>query len=242
MYAEIVGAPSNPPLVAFHGGIGTGHYHWSKQVKGLSQDYQLHLPDLPGHGQTPLPEDGSYSRELQVEAIAAYLDDLPGPAHVVGFSMGGHACLALATKRPEIFATLTLIGVSIGEHKGLDGWRHKFDPDDLERDYPVWARHLSKIHAPLGGPDAWKDVCRRDSKGLRVDIDVEDLAGVTCPVLLTRGDSDPAVDPAHYAALRKVWDQAEEFVVPGGAHDVQLTRAKVFQPVFLEFLKRAERP
>ena len=242
MYAEIVGAPSNPPLVALHGGIGTGHYHWSKQIKGLSADYHLHLPDLPGHGQTPLPDDGSYDRELQVDAIEAYLDDLPGPAHVAAFSMGGHACLALATRRPDIFATLTLIGVSVGEHQGLDGWRHKFDPDVLERKYPVWARHLSKIHEPLGGPNAWKDVCRRDSKGLRVDVDVEQLAGVTCPVLLTRGDSDPAVDPAHYTALRSVWEQAEEFVVPGGAHDVQLTRAKVFQPVYLEFLERAERP
>ena len=241
MYAEIVGASSNQPLVALHGGIGTGEYHWSKQIKGLSQNYELHLPDLPGHGRTPLPSDGSYDRDLQVAAIEEYLDGLGAPAHVAGFSMGGHACLALATKRPEIFKTLTLIGVSVGEHKGLDGWRNKFDPDILAREYPVWARHLSKIHEPLGGPEAWKDVCRRDSKGLRVDVEVEQLQGVSCPVLLTRGDSDPAVDPTHYAALRSVWEQAEEFVVPGGAHDVQLTRARVFQPVFLEFLKRAER-
>lgn len=222
-----------------HGGIGTGHYHWSKQIKGLGERYQLHLPDLPGHGQTPLPDDGSYSRDVLVEAIEAYLDELGPPVHVAGFSMGGHACLALATKRPEIFRSLTLIGVSVGEHQGLDGWRNKFDPDDLEATYPVWAKHLSKIHEPLGGPDAWKDVCRRDSKGLRVDVEVEELDGVTCPVLLVRGDRDPAVDPAHYQRLRDVWPQADEFVVPAGAHDVQLTRARVVQPVLLEFLARA---
>ncbi len=239
MYAEIVGPSSKPPLVALHGGIGTGHYHWSKQIKGLSEHYQLHLPDLPGHGRTPLPEDGSYSRDLQVDAIEAYLDDLGWPVHVAGFSMGGHACLALATERPDIFASLTLIGVSVGEHQGLDGWRHKFDPDKLEERYPVWARHLSKIHEPLGGPDAWKDVCRRDSKGLRVDVDVAALAEVQCPVLLVRGDRDPAVDPDHFAQLRGVWPQADEFVVPAGAHDVQLTRARVVGPVLLEFLGRA---
>ena len=55
MYAEIVGAESNEPLVLLHGGIGTGHYHWSKQVKTLSEQFRLHLPDLPGHGRTPLP-------------------------------------------------------------------------------------------------------------------------------------------------------------------------------------------
>ena len=239
MYAEIVGAESNPPLVALHGGIGTGHYHWSKQVKGLSERFQLHLPDLPGHGRTPLPDDGAYSRDVQVAAIAEYLDKLGPPVHVAAFSMGGHASLALATQRPDIFRSLTLIGVSVREHEGLDGWRHKFDPDDLEREYPVWAKHLAKIHEPLGGEEAWKDVCRRDSKGLRVDVEVSELAGVTCPVLLVRGDRDPAVDPAHYAELREVWPQADEFVVPGGAHDVQLTRARVVQPVLLEFYARA---
>ena len=239
MYAEIVGAEENPALVALHGGIGTGHYHWSKQVKALSAKFRLHLPDLPGHGQTPLPADGSYDRDLQATAIEEYLASIAPPVHVAGFSMGGHACLDLATRRPDLFASLTLIGVSVREHDGLHGWRNKFDPDVLERKYPVWARHLSKIHEPLGGPDAWKDVCRRDSKGLRVDVEVDQLAGLDCPVMLVRGDRDPAVDPAHYAELRRVWKHADEFVVPGGGHDVQLTRARVVQPVLLEFLERA---
>ena len=239
MYAEIVGAEGNPALVALHGGIGTGHYHWSKQVKALSAQFRLHLPDLPGHGQTPLPDDGAYDRELQATAIEEYLDDLGPPVHVAGFSMGGHACLDLATRRPDLFASLTLIGVSVREHDGLDGWRNNFDPDVLERKYPVWARHLSKIHEPLGGPGAWKEVCRRDSKGLRVDVEVAALAGLACPVMLVRGDRDPAVDPGHYGELRRVWDHADEFVVPGGAHDVQLTRARVVGPVLLEFLERA---
>jgi 3-oxoadipate enol-lactonase len=205
----------------------------------MSAEFRLHMPDLPGHGQTPLADGEEYSRDLQVSAVGDYLDDLGTPVHVMGFSMGGHACLALATKRPEVFRSLTLIGVSVREHKGLDGWRHKFDPDDLEREYPVWAKHLSKIHEPLGGPDAWKDVCRRDSKGLQIDIDPEELRGMTVPTLLVRGDRDPAVDPAQYAALREIWPHADEFVVPAGAHDVQLTRARVVQPVLLEFLKRA---
>jgi 3-oxoadipate enol-lactonase len=239
MYAEIVGPESSEPLVALHGGIGTGHYHWSKLIRTLASDYRLHLPDLPGHGRTPLPDDGSYNRDVQVDAVDRYLSDLGAPVHVAGFSMGGHACLALAARRPELFASLTVVGVSIAEHEGLEGWRHKFDPDDLERDFPVWARHLSGIHEPQGGPDAWKDVCRRDSKGLRVDLDVEQLAGLDCPVMLVRGDRDPAVDPAHYAELRRVWPHADEFVVPGGAHDVQLTRARVVGPVLLEFLARA---
>lgn len=173
MYAEIVASQHTgaPDVVLLHGGIGTGRYHWSKQIKTLSSRATLHLPDLPGHGRTPLPDDGRYDRQLQVDAVAEHLEGLGPPVHVMAFSMGGHASLALAVERPELFASLVLIGVSIRDHPGLRGWRERFDPDRLARDYPVWARHLSKLHEPLGGADAWRDVCRRDSGGLRVDVD-----------------------------------------------------------------------
>lgn len=239
MYAEILGPEDAADLVLLHGGIGTGRYHWSKQLKALSARFRVHLPDLPGHGGTPLPEDVSYSRELQVAALRAYLRALPTPVHVAGFSMGGHAALALAGEQPELFASLTLVGVSIREHGGLDGWRTRFEPEQLAAEYPVWARHLSKLHEPLGGPEAWKDVCRRDSRGLRIDVDVAALSRLTCPVLLVRGDRDPAVDPAQYAELREVWRHADELVVPAGGHDVQLTRARLVEPALLDFLGRA---
>jgi 3-oxoadipate enol-lactonase len=239
MFAEIEGADDAPDLVLLHGGIGTGRYHWSKLVAALAQRYRVHLPDLPGHGKTPVPEGVAYSRELLVAAVAGYLDALGPPVHVAGFSMGGHTCLALAQDRPDVFASLTLIGVSVREHEGLHGWRNHFDPDVLAERYPLWARHLSKIHAPLGGPDAWRDVCIRDSKGLRIDVDVDALRGVQCRVLLVRGDRDQAVDPAHYAELRTCWPQADEFVVPAGGHDVQLTRSALVQAPLLDFLERA---
>jgi 3-oxoadipate enol-lactonase len=238
MYSQIVGAEGQRDLVLLHGGIGTGHYHWSKLVKGLSAQARLHLPDLPGHGRTLLPEGGQYDRDVLVQAVQEYLEPL-APVDVAAFSMGGHTSLALAETGKDLFASLTLVGVSVREHDGLRAWRQNFDPDVLEREYPVWARHLSKIHAPLGGPDAWKDVCRRDSRGMRIDVDVDALRGLECPVMLVRGDRDTAADAGHYAELRRVWPQADEFVVPGGGHDVQLTRARIVEPVLVDFLKRA---
>ncbi len=131
-----------------------------------------------------------------------------------------------------------LIGVSHREHEGLHGWRKEFDPDVLEGAYPLWARQLSKIHAPQGGPDSWREVALRDSGGLEVDVDLDRMAGLEAPTLLVRGDSDRTVDPSQYADLRGIWPHAEEFVVPGGGHDVQLTRSAVVQPVLLDFLDR----
>lgn len=238
MYSETDGAPDGTDLVLLHGGIGTGRYHWSKLVEPLGERYRLHLPDLPGHGHEPVPEGRDYSRELLAEAVEELLEDIGPPVHVAAFSMGGHASLALAQERPDLFASLTLVGVSVRDHPGLQGWRDGFDPDRLAQRYPVWARALRKLHAPLGD-EAWRDVCDRDRGGMDVAVDLDRLAALECPVLLVRGDRDPAVDPSHYAELRAVWDQSEELVVPAGGHEVQLTRAVVVGPVLLDFLARA---
>jgi 3-oxoadipate enol-lactonase len=239
MHTEIEGPEGAVDLVLLHGGIGAGRYHWSRVLPALSARYRVHLPDLPGHGNTPLPPGGRYDRALQAEAVEDLLERIGPPVHVAGFSMGGHAAMALAARRPEIFASLTLIGVSYRDHAGLARWRDKFDPDKLEQAYPIWARALSRLHAPQGGAGAWRDVLRRDSSGLDVDADLDSLAALDCPVLLIRGDRDEAVDAAQYADLRAAWEQADECVVPAGGHEVQLTRRAVVEPVLLDFLSRA---
>lgn len=239
MHATVEGKGAD--LVCLHGGTGTGRSHWSKLARSLAGRYRVHLPDLPGHGETPLPEGARYDREVLVEAIREYLDAVGDGTgvHVAAFSMGGHASLGLAQHRPELFASLTLIGVSHRQHPGLGGWRERFDPDRLEQEIPVLARHLAKLHASQGGADAWRQVCRRDAAGIELDVDIDLLAGLSCPVLLVRGDRDPAVEAGQYADLRALWRSSEEMVVPNGGHDVQLTRHRLVEPALLDFLSRA---
>ena len=240
MHVDVVeprGSEDSPDLVLLHGGIGTGRYHWGKQAEVLSERFRVHLPDLPGHGKTP-PPDGDYTRAALVDAVRGYLDELGGAAHVGAFSMGGHAALKLCADEPQRFSSLLLVGVAIAQHEGLDGWRSRFDPDVLAESYPFWARQLSRIHADLGGPDAWRDVCRRDSSGLEVEVELAQLGRLDAPVLLVRGDRDPVADPGHYAKLRDLWPQADEAVVPAGQHDVQLTRADIVRVLMSDFYSR----
>lgn len=239
MHVDYEGPEDGRPLVLLHGGIGTGRYHWSKQIKGLvGAGFRLHMPDLPGHGRTPVG-DRPYTRDVLVDAVADHVAGLQQAALVAGFSMGGHTALALAQDRPQLFAGLILIGVSVRDHDGLRRWRANFDPDVLEAQYPLWARQLSKLHDPLGGPDAWREVCRRDAGGLAVDVDLDRLASLEVPTMLVRGDRDTTVDLVHVAELRDIWPHADEFVVPAGGHDVQLTRSDVVRPLLLDFLARA---
>ena len=238
MHVTTRGSSDAPPLVLLHGGIGTGTYHWGRQADALGDLFHVHLPDLPGHGSSPLEDPSSYSRETLVSAIEDLVEQLGPQVHLGGFSMGGHTALALVERRPDVVRSLVLVGVSIREHDGLKGWRELFHPDELARQYPFWAKTLSKIHSPLGGEDAWRDVCLRDSKGLRVDVDPERLAAVEAPVLLMRGDRDTTVELEQYAELRATFANSEEAVIPAGGHDVQLTRAQVVKPLLRDFYER----
>ncbi|HUH08103.1 MAG TPA: alpha/beta hydrolase [Egibacteraceae bacterium] len=238
MYAEILGPDDGADVILLHGGIGAGRYHWSRAAGPLSERFRVHLPDLPGHGRTPLPEECEYSRQVLVDAVAGYVESVGSPAHVAGFSMGGHASLALAQTRPELFASLILIGVSIREHSGLQRWRERFDPDRFEARNPLWAGSLAKLHAPQGGEDVWRDVMRRDAGGLDAGVDLDALGALECPTLLIRGDRDPAIDPGHYAELREIWPHADELVVPAGDHDVQIGRYRIVVPALLDFYER----
>lgn len=238
MHVTTRGAEEGPNLVMLHGGIGTGEYHWGKQADELTDRFCVHLPDLPGHGHTPLDDADDFSRQLLVDAVIDYVAHVGPPVHLAGFSMGGHTALGLVERQPDLLASLVLIGVSIREHDGLRAWREVFHPDQLADDYPFWAKQLSKLHTPLGGDDAWRDVCLRDSKGLRIEVDVDRLSALEVPVLLIRGDRDTTVAAEQYATLRETFPNSEEAVIPNGGHDVQLTRADMVKPVLADFYAR----
>src|SRR5215475_5154359 len=44
---------------------------WESQVPVLSKQYRVLTLDLPGHGKSPLPKDGTLSMELFAKAIEA---------------------------------------------------------------------------------------------------------------------------------------------------------------------------
>jgi pimeloyl-ACP methyl ester carboxylesterase len=233
--------PEPAEVVALHGGIGTGAYHWGPLADWLGDGYRVHLPDLPGHGSAPIPDGRELGGALLTESTIRHLGGFEVPPHVAGFSLGGQVALAVAAQRPELFGSLALVGVSLYDHAGLRQWRDRFDPDRLAKEYPLWARKLARLHEPLGGRQAWRDVCRRDAAGVSLPIDTDALTALTCPVLLVRGDRDPAADAAQYAELRRIWPEAEELVVPAGGHDVQLTRQELVGPALRDFLNRAGR-
>lgn len=93
--------PTKPTIVMLHG-YSSNKNIWNRFAKYFTDDYQLVVPDLAGHGDTPFKEEWSYSMPAQAKRVVALLDELGiEQAHFIGNSMGGFLTARLAIDYPD---------------------------------------------------------------------------------------------------------------------------------------------
>src|SRR4029079_3801942 len=93
-----------PELVLVHGGAQNAHT-WD--TVALALDRPLVALDLPGHGHSAWRDDHDYRPATTAIAIAAAIEALaPQAQAVVGMSLGGLTCLAVADERPDLLRRL----------------------------------------------------------------------------------------------------------------------------------------
>jgi 3-oxoadipate enol-lactonase len=98
---------SGEPLVLLHSGV-CDRRMWAAMRAALPDEWRIIAPDLRGFGASPLPSrDTAYTDAGDVAGLleAAGI----GIADVIGSSMGGGVALELATIRPDLVRSLTLL-------------------------------------------------------------------------------------------------------------------------------------
>lgn len=104
--ADIREAGQGPAVVLLHGYPLDGAM-WSGVARILAARFRVLKPDLPGRGNTPDPAGGGI--EGYADFVEAMLAELPAPAGLAGFSMGGYVALALMKRRPVKVGALALL-------------------------------------------------------------------------------------------------------------------------------------
>ncbi|MDX1606856.1 MAG: alpha/beta fold hydrolase [Candidatus Competibacterales bacterium] len=235
-------AGSGEPLLLLHSG-GMTRAEWQSQRVPLAEHFQVLLPDLPGHGHSPLSSDrltvGDCGR-----AVLALLDHLAlEQVHLVGSSLGGATALWLALNHPERIAKLVLYRVNYRKtDTGHAGTRELADPDYWQRmGLSGW---MSRIHRPQGGPDAWQRVIARVAEALDpADTDhahsLEELAGFDRPTLVVAGDRDPLAPLDDLVAMVRALPQAGLWIMPYTTHVTAANtwRSEAFALELIRFLQ-----
>src|SRR5690349_14735388 len=102
----MVGA-AGPAVVLVHGWSSFKEIWWST-LQALAPSVRAFAPDLPGHGDTPLP--GPVSMRQVAGRLAQFCAARGlGRIGLVGHSMGGHVALELAVAPPALIDRLVLV-------------------------------------------------------------------------------------------------------------------------------------
>lgn len=213
-YAE--GPAAGPPLVMLHGGAGRWQLY-SGMLAELAERYRVYAPDLRGHGKSGWVPWGYTIRDY-VEDIGAFLQEVSGPAVLMGHSLGGIIAVATTKACPNLVRALIvgdapLDAASWGQflrdgHSKLVAWRalsgRTHPVEEIERllgDAPEGNSTLREIFGE--GSPILHDLAERlylhdpDMHGMLIE-DYENVAAgynmetvlpaIHCPVLLVQAD------------------------------------------------------
>jgi pimeloyl-ACP methyl ester carboxylesterase len=94
------GDVSAPPVLLLHG-ITSSHRTWDWLVPELADRFRVLRLDFRGHGGSDRAPD-AYTPDGYVSDAVAVLEQVAGPAAVIGHSLGGATTAALTQQRPEL--------------------------------------------------------------------------------------------------------------------------------------------
>ncbi|MBE7105844.1 2-succinyl-6-hydroxy-2,4-cyclohexadiene-1-carboxylate synthase [Bacillus cereus] len=110
---EVVG--SGEPLLLLHGFTGSMET-WRSFIPSWSEQFQVILVDIVGHGKTESPEDVTH---YDIQNVALQMKELLDHlhienAHVLGYSMGGRLAITMACLYPKYVRSLLLENCTAG--------------------------------------------------------------------------------------------------------------------------------
>ncbi|PWV56921.1 alpha/beta fold hydrolase [Chitinophaga sp. S165] len=211
-----------PSLLILHGAIGA-----SRQLKAiaasLSEKYDVHLFDFPGHGGKKLPE-GPFSIKLFATATLEYIqaNDLR-ELTIFGYSMGGYVAMYLAKHHPGLINRIITLGTKFHWDETTAAREIKMlDTAVITEKVPDFAAVLADLHAP----NDWKEVVQRTADmltGMGKDnpLKPDDYKDIKTASLIMLGDRDKMVTFEETIATYKALPDAKMAVLPGTPHPVE---------------------
>lgn len=103
---------SGPSLVFIHGSLGDGDLDWTGVVPRLAERFTCYLPSRRGRGSTDDHPDHRPGRV--VEDVIAYVESIPEPTGLVGWSAGATLTLAAAAERSDAVRAVAVFEPPLG--------------------------------------------------------------------------------------------------------------------------------
>lgn len=242
-YYQNYGKENANTLILLHSG-GMAGEEWQPQIPLFSKKYRLLVPDLPGHGKTPLPDDTLTISKLGNAVIAMMDAENIQTAHICGSSMGAATAMWLTLNYPDRIKSAIYYRISYRKNQSTHQQTQNMANPEYWRQFGLhnW---LSKLHSPQGGENAWERVIARVSEALNPNNTehnhaLEDFVSITQPVLIITGDRDPVAPLEEAIALYRTIPDCGLWILPFATHITATNtwRSGAFAEEVLRFLAR----
>jgi pimeloyl-ACP methyl ester carboxylesterase len=235
------------PLLVLHGELGVPG--WLRAYELLAQHFTVHVPSLPGFGQSPRPDFIAGVRDLAAWVTWCVRDQrLAEPLPVVGFSLGGWLAGEIATVNAAIFSKMVLVGAAglkpdHGEvwdyfiHSNREAFARALHAPGKSEDY---ARFYEKAWTPADELQAeqnremaarlvWKPYMRSHTLPAL-------LGGVSTPTLVVWGREDAIIPLSVADQYVRAIPRAKAKVLDRAGHMPEMEQPEAFAQVVLDFL------
>jgi pimeloyl-ACP methyl ester carboxylesterase len=241
------------PLVVCVPGMGELRATFRFLAPALAEaGFQVAAMDLRGHGDSDVTFDRYDDVALESD-IRALIEELGGPAIVIGNSMGAAAAVLVAVDHPDVMRGLVLTGPFVRDvpqsrlqelmmRAAMAGpWARrvwlsyypKFYPGQRPADFEEYRARMSKS---LRG----KDKTRAFSRTTRTSHAQTEavLDSVRMPTLVVMGSADPDFpDPTAEAHMIARRTEGTAHIVDGAGHYPHAQRPDEVNPAVIEFVR-----
>lgn len=239
-------------MVILHGLFGMSD-NWMSIARGLSEHYQVYLPDLRNHGRSPQHPVWNYE-VMALDVAQLIIEEKIKNPLLIGHSMGGKTGMKLALLFPELISQLLVSDISPvtyqpgDDHKtiiqalrqiSLSGFterekvRNCFLSFGLDEQV---IQFLMKNLVRSGETLSWKfnfqDISSQiDEIGREIKSDTPFLK----PVLFLRGEHSGYVLDTHLPKIVELFPHAELKTVAGAGHWIHAEKPEVMIREIREF-------
>ena len=250
---------AGPTVVLGHSSTGSGG-QWRPLLERLASRFRLIAPDHIGYGRTgPHPGDLPVM-EHEKAIVAALIDLVPGPVHLVGHSLGGGIMARVAAHAPERVRSLTMIEPTLFHLLAPAGRAKEHDEIRLVADRVIRlvdagdheeaARGFIEYWVGPGAYDAMEPRVRGTvtigMAKLRAEwpsgfeewgASVQALSALRMPIQLIAGTETTPAARAVVDVLRGIWPEAQLALIAGAGHMSPLTHPQSVNQVIEIFLE-----